>query len=560
MLQSLHVKNLALIEEAEIELKEGLNILTGETGAGKSILLGSVNLALGAKFDKEMLRTGADSATVELCFTSNPVAKQLLAEMDIEQSEDGNIYLSRKMQVGKSVLRINGEIVSAKQVKTLAESLIDIHGQHEHQSLFQKKNYFLFLDDFCGKELLPIKEQVSKSYEECRECERKLQESGLDEHQRAREQSLAQFEFEEIENARLTEGEDEELEARYQKMIHSKKIVEALSECYRYTSTDSERGAGSAFSRALREISTVTMYDETLGKMYDQLTELDDLLSDFNHDLEEYQKDCEFEEEDFRETEERLNLLNHLKEKYGNTLADILSYREEKQKQLEMYANYDAYMEQLNAQYEKAKQHYQKECDALTKVRQKYALILQEQLRESLVALNFLSVQFEIRLEKVNTFSANGQDAIDFFISTNPGEPLKSLSQVASGGELSRVMLAIKTVLAGQDDIDTLIFDEIDAGISGKTAWKVSEQLHQVSKKHQVICITHLPQIAAMADSHFLIEKSSRDNVTSTNIYELSEKQTMEELARLLGSDELTEAALSNAEEMRKQAFQVKNI
>ncbi len=559
MLQSLHVKNLALIQETEVTFGEGLNILTGETGAGKSLLLGSINLALGGKFEKEMLRKDADNALVELIFVDEDerVADKL-NEMDLEASEDGTIIISRKLQAGRSVCKINGETVTARQVKELAELLLDIHGQHEHQSLLHKKKHREILDSFCGEAYLAPAREVAECYQTVKDLQKKLDESSMDEETKAKEQALAEFECREIEAANLTIGEDEELEQRFLLMVNSKKIVESLSESYRYTANDSENGAGSALSRALRSLRGVTGYDARLEELEGQLTEIDNLLADYNRDVADYMSDCEFDGEDFAAVEDRLNTLNHLKGKYGKSIEEVLSYLEEKQRMLERFADYETYISRLREELTVAEKQLMTACEQLSNLRRENAAVLTEQLKQALIHLNFTAVEFEVAVRPGQTITALGYDDVEFMISTNPGESVKALGQVASGGELSRVMLAIKTVLAGRDAIDTLIFDEIDAGISGKTAWRVSEQLDTVGRAHQVICITHLPQIAAMADRHFVIEKSSTQDNTITDIHVLEEQESLGELARLLGSDTLTEAALSNAREMRAQALQYK--
>lgn len=555
MLQSLHVKNLALIKETEVEFGEGLNILTGETGAGKSLLIGSVTLALGGKFEKEMLRKGAESALVELVFsdTGESIA-QKLADMGLESEEDGTVIISRRMQVGKSICKINGETVTARQVKELAELLIDIHGQHEHQSLLHKKKHMEILDGYCGKEFSEAARKVEEAYRECRELRRRLDEEAMDEEQMAKERALAEFEWQEIEQAHLVPGEDAALEQRYRLMVNSKKIAENLSESYQHTGGDFENGAANAMSRALRLLRGVTMYDQRLEELEGQLSEIDSLLADYNRDLAEYMSGGEFDGEDFAAVEERLNTLNRLKEKYGNTIEAVISYGEERQRLLEKLGDYDAYMEELQGKLAVSEKRLASACEKLSAIRHKNSLTLEKKIKKALVGLNFSTVEFAVEVRSGQTVTAKGCDDVEFMISTNPGESLKPLGQVASGGELSRVMLAIKTVLAGRETIGTLIFDEIDAGISGRTAWKVSEQLDTVAHSTQVLCITHLPQIAAMADKHFVIEKSSTEDNTITDIKRLSEEAGLGELARLLGSDTLTEAALSNAREMRAQA------
>ncbi len=555
MLQSLHVKNLALIRETEIQFGEGLNILTGETGAGKSILIGSINLALGGKFDKDMLRKEADYALVELIFRSaDSLVQEKMQQLDLASEEDGTIIISRRMQPGRSVLRINGETVTARQVKELAELLIDIHGQHEHQSLLHKKKHMEILDAFCGEEITDLLTETERLYKESRRIAQLLQDEALDEEAKRRQQALAQFESEEIAAAGLHEGEDEELEQRYKKMLNSRKITENLAESYQYTSMDSQEGAAGALSRALKNLGSITAYDPELEKLETQLLEIDGLLADYNRDVAEYLEDCEFDEEDYRQTEERLNQINHLKGKYGRTIEDILDYEKKARQQLKKLEDYDDYMEGLKKDLQKTQEKLSEVCEKLSGVRKKHAADLTVLLEEALIHLNFLSVEFEIAVRPGQAVSPSGWDEVEFLISTNPGESLKPLGQVASGGELSRIMLAIKTVLAHKDAIDTLIFDEIDTGISGRTAWRVSEQLHYASQAHQVICITHLPQIAAMADKHFVIEKSSAEGTTVTQIHETGDEESLKELARLLGSDELTQAALINAGEMRSQA------
>ncbi len=571
MLVSLHVKNLALIEETEVEFGEGLNILTGETGAGKSILIGSVNLALGARFDKDMLRQGAESALVELMFTCPPENKELrekLAELEIPLEED-TVLISRRMQPGKNVLRVNGESVNARQVKEVAELLIDIHGQHEHQSLLHKKKHMEILDAYAGPAALEVLSLVEERYREARRLREEMEENRLDQDALKREQELLAFEQQEIQDAHLIPGEDTALEEEYRRMVNGKKIAEALGEAQAYAGNE-DGGAGSSLSRALRCMRGVAEYDRQLAQFAQQLDQIDGLLSDLNRDMVQYQDSLTWDEEDFRRTEERLNLINRLKDKYGSSLEQILQAYEQKCQRLEKLADYDLYMQKLEQKSDKAQKALEQVCRKLTRIRRESAKALTEVLTEALRGLNFLTVQlqihlnfaaveFEIAVEQSKTVTAKGYDDVEFLISTNPGEAVKPLAQIASGGELSRIMLAIKTVLASRDDIDTLIFDEIDAGISGKTAWKVSEQLDNVAHAHQVICITHLPQIAAMADRHFVIEKDARKDSTITRIRQLEGEENLQELGRLLGGDGMTEAVLGNAREMRQQALDHKH-
>ena len=559
MLVSLHVKNLALIEETEVEFGEGLNILTGETGAGKSILIGSVNLALGARFDRDMLRQGAESALVELMFTCPPedaALREKMQELEIPLEED-MVLISRRMQPGKNVFRINGESVTARQIKEVAELLIDIHGQHEHQSLLHRKKHMEILDAYTGQQAQDALNLVAERYREVKKLKEELEENRLDQETLERERDLLAFEQQEIQEAAPVPGEDETLEENYRRMINSKKITEALGEAQMYAGNE-EGGAGSALSRALRCMHSIAEYDSRLQQLTEQLTQIDDLLSDYNRDAAQYGDSLVWNEQDFRQTEERLNLLNRLKDKYGSTLEKVLEACEEKSRRLEKLADYDLYINRLEQELAGAQKKLEQSCAKLTRIRKKSAEGLTAVLTEALQGLNFLTVQLQIQVQDGQNISSQGWDEVEFLISTNPGEAVKPLAQIASGGELSRIMLGIKTVLASRDAIDTLIFDEIDAGISGKTAWKVSEQLSLVSGAHQVICITHLPQIAAMADRHFVIEKDVQKDTTVTRIRQLEGEENLQELGRLLGGDGMTDAVLSNAREMRQQALEHK--
>ncbi len=555
MLISLHVKNLALIEEAEVDFTGGLNILTGETGAGKSILLGSVNLALGGKASPDMIRRGADAALVELTFDSSERIAQKLAEMDLPE-EDGTVTIARKISQGRSVSRINGETVSARQLKELSELLIDIHGQHEHQSLLQKKKHLQILDAYAGKEAEELKAEAAKLYKERKDLLAEKEESALDERERDRELELLSFEQQEIEAAALKDGEDEELEKQYSLMVNGQKIGEALGQTFRLTGGE-EEGASTLIGRAVREIGSVAHFDEKLAGMQETLLQTEELLNDFNRECADYMESMEFDGALFAQVEERLNVVNRLKEKYGGSIERVKAYGEEIAQKTEKLKDYEVYRAALEEKIKKKEAELTKVCGKLTKLRNKNAETLAGILQKSLVDLNFLTVEFVID-RKAKEPSADGADDVEFLLSTNPGETPKSLGAVASGGELSRIMLAIKAVLAEKDAVDTLIFDEIDAGISGRTAWRVSEKLSRLSEAHQVICITHLPQIAAMADSHFVIEKETDGSSTQTEIRKLSEEGTKEELARLLGADSLSEKALENAGELRKQAENIK--
>ncbi len=557
MLLHLHVKNLALIRETEIDFSEGLNILTGETGAGKSILIGSMTMALGGKVPKEMLREDAEYALAELVFSvKNRELLQRLQELDIPM-EDGELILSRKISGNRSICRLNGETVSASVLKEISSWLIDIHGQHEHQSLLHKKKHLEILDAYAHEELAPVLAPLSECYESCQRCQRELEESLLDANARVREQSLLEFEIREIEEAELKDGEDELLEQSYRKMVNSRKIMEALQMVLQFCG-GGEMSASEQTGRACRELSGIVKYDEGLEALSSQLQEIDDQLQDFTRELDDYMESLEYSEQEFREIEERLNLINHLKAKYGQTLEEIKAYQEEKQKRLDLLANYEQHIEKLQKEQEKLAEELEAYCKKAHEIRMKAAEKLTVLMQEQLGELNFLDVRFDTVVRDTDSLSANGSDDVEFLISTNPGEPMKPLGKIASGGELSRVMLAIKTVMADQDAIDTVIFDEIDAGISGRTAQKVSEKLALIGKSRQVICITHLAQLASMADSHYCIEKQALDGNTQTRMRRLTGEEITEELARILGGAKITDAVRWNASEMRRLALQFK--
>lgn len=557
MLQSLHVKNLALIDEVEVNFGEGLNILTGETGAGKSIIIGSINLALGAKADKDMIRTGAEYALVELVFTVGNAQQEAIRGLDLPV-EDGQIILQRRIMPSRNVCKVCGETVTARQLKQLAEILIDIHGQHEHQSLLQPVKQLEILDAYAGEELLPHKERLKGIYSQYRQAVEELSHSEVDEETRKREAALAEFECQEIEGAALVPGEDEEVEQTYQKLVNGQKIREAASIAHGLCGYE-EGGIGSSIGRALREIKSVSAYDGVLKEFEQQLLDIDSLLNDYNRGMADYLSELEFDGELFDRTEKRLNLLNHLKTKYGNTIEDILAYRGRAESTLEKYRDYDTYRMELTKRADTLRKEAIAVCSEISVVRSRSADKLSEEMRKALIDLNFQEVAFEIQVAaSEEMISGNGFDKVTFLISTNTGEKLRELAQVASGGELSRIMLALKTVLADKDAIETLIFDEIDTGISGKTAWKVSEKMGILGRGHQLICITHLPQIAAMADQHFCIEKRVEDNRSVTDIREMTEEESVAEVARMLGSASITENVMNNAKEMKDLARKTK--
>lgn len=561
MLHSLHVKNLALIEEAEVDFSDGFNILSGETGAGKSIIIGSIAIAVGGKISRDMIRKNAGYALVELIFSVGQAVRQKLEAMDIPV-EDDQVILTRKISGGRSVAKINSESVSTAKLKEVSSLLIDIHGQHEHQSLLSQKNHLRILDAYAKKELKDLKQMLAESYHAYMEVKTELKEASLHMEQRTRELAFLQYEAEEIENADLKIGEDEELERQYRRFSNSQKIRGSIGQVYQMTS---ESGAADLTGRAVQELAGLSGCDEQIGQLEGQLMEIDNLLNDFNRELAGYMDAVDFDEEQFFEIEKRLDLINGLKVKYGRnssagaSIEQILAEYEKKKERIEKLSDYDAYVAGLQQDLRQKEDKLKQYCAKVSKIRQKEAAKLTKKIKSALIDLNFLDVQFELDLKRKKEYSISGTDEAEFLISTNPGEPLKSLTKIASGGELSRIMLAIKAVLADCDEIGTLIFDEIDTGISGRTAQMVSEKMNVISKDHQIICITHLPQIAAMADTHFLIEKEADNEHTVTKIRRLENKESIAELGRMLGGVKITDTVLKSAKEMKDLADASKN-
>lgn len=559
MLESLHVKNLALIDEQEVIFGKGMNILTGETGAGKSVIIGSINLALGAKADKDYIRTGADYALIELIFSLNEQQCRQVREMELPLEDENMLILQRKIMPGKSICRVCGESVTAAQLKKLAPCLLDLYGQHEHQSLLKPSSYRKMLDAYVGEEAESIRRKLKDLIGVYKNMEEELEKQNLDEKEREARVRLLEFEVQEIETAALIPSEDEQSEKKYRKMVNSKKMKEVIGLVYGLTGYEEENSAGAAAGYALRELKTLRGVDDEIEPLVAQLTDIDNLLNDFNRSMADYQDSLEFDGEEFTALEERLNVINHLKSKYGNSVEAVLSAAEEKSRELERLNHFEEYTNQLKNKVECCKKEILSLCKELSGLRQKAADPLSTQLKEAMAELNFQDVKFDIPVTAAeDNFTQDGYDQVEFLISTNPGEAVRPLWQIASGGELSRIMLAFKTVFADRDETDTLIFDEIDTGISGKTAWKVAEKLGRLSHNHQIICITHLAQIASMADCHFLIEKEISKERTVTGIRNLSEADSLNELARLLGSGEMTKAVLENAKEMKESARIVK--
>ena len=551
MLVNIHVKNMALIKEADIALGNGLNILSGETGAGKSILLGAIAVALGLQGFKGFAREGAEYALSELVFVAeNPEQRALLEELGIPMEED-EVIISRRLSKGRAASKINGETVPVSLVKKVGALLIDIHGQHENQALLHIRKHLELLDDFAKENLGDLREEYQESYRKYGELKKELEQAQLDNAARAKEMDFLSFEIAEIEEASLQKGEDESLEEDYKKLANGREILEAVTEAYHLCGTD---GASDSTGRALRSLASVAEYDSSLKALYEQLLDVDNLLNDFSREVSAYAQELDADEETLRCTEERLDLINRLKTKYGNTIEAILGYKEEKEKRFQVLEHYEEYLAELESRFAACRKKLDEQAEALTRIRKEAAVRFSEQVCQALQELNFLDVRFELEFRRLEDYTASGLDEVCFMISTNPGQPLRPVQDTASGGELSRIMLAVKSIMADQEKVETLIFDEIDSGISGRTAQKVSEKLAVIAGTHQVICITHLAQIAAMADVHFMIEKKVLGEETQTSIRQLDERESIEELARILGGAKITQTVLDGAKEMKELA------
>ena len=555
MLLGLHVKNLALIEEEEISFEDGLNILTGETGAGKSVLLGSVNLALGAKADKSLIRTGADFALVELLFrVDNERQREKLKVMDIEPDEDGTVLIKRKIYPGRTQCSVCGETVTTHELRELSELWIDVYGQRENQRLLRREAQLQVLDEYAGEKAAGLLTEVRTLYRDFRGKEETAAQEDLDPAARARETDLLTYEVNEIESAQLRRKEDEELENRYRTLSSFRRIDEALQNAEGLLQ-EGEESAAEQVGRAVRALSRIQGIDQALDEVIAQTCEVDALLSDAARAISDYHAGLSFDPQEFAALEERLDLINHLKDKYGGSLESIEAAMEQKRKRLEELSDYEALRKRQLLEAQQAKDSLLAACRRLTELRTKAAKEFQEKMKRELLELNFNQVDFRAEIKsREEQVSGNGCDSVIFYISMNPGEPVRPLDAIASGGELSRIMLALKTVFAGKDDIHTLIFDEIDSGISGQTAWKVAQKLGRLSADHQILCITHLPQIASMEEKHFLIEKTAENGRTTTHIRALDEEESSRELARMMGGERITETTLQSAREMKEMA------
>lgn len=559
MLLTMHIKNIALIEEIDIDFHDQLNILTGETGAGKSIIIGSLGICLGGKFPKELLRDEAKEGLVELTFSvEQPAIREALEAMEVELDEQDELLISRRLSPnGRTVNRVNDTTVTISRLKDIASLLIDLHAQHEQQTLLKPAKHLEILDRFGGDEIQKLKKQVQEDYHSYRELEEERKKGSMDEAERNKRVDFLKYQIKEIQDAKLVEGEDAQLEHQYKKAVNAKEILQYANDIYAMTGYGAT-SAAEQLGRAIRDMRRLIELDEELTDASNILQDADGLLADFNREISEYMKDMEFDESEFHEMESRLDRINSLKAKYGKSISEILDSLASFEKEYETLSGYDAYIKELSERWKKQTAKLEASCRALSEKRRALAEKLCAKIRESLEDMNFNMVRFEMRFETAPVYAANGYDDACFYISTNVGETMRPLQEVASGGELSRIMLAMKSCLANQDDTPTLVFDEIDVGISGRTAQKVAEKMSILSRHHQVICITHLPQIAAMADAHYLIEKNVENEKTISSIRLLSKEEEIEELARLIGGAKITETTIHTVTEMKGLAEQAK--
>lgn len=552
MLDRLMVKDLALIEKSVVEFGPGLNILTGETGAGKSILLGSIQLALGQKANKDMIRHGSEQALIELSFSLGEEKEAELKELEEDlEIEEGSLIIRRKISEKKSENRVNDLSVTLAKLREISGELLDLHGQHEHHSLLKEGAHLAILDSFMTRRGGRILSEVKEAYENYREKKKKVEAYSIPEEERKRELDFLQFELEELSSANLKPGEEEQLSKDYAVYENRDRLKTLLLRVQ-------EELADRDFHGPVKNLEEAVAFDESLKNVLDTAYELEAVGEDCLRAVEHYLDHSEMDEEKFFLLGERLDTIRSLMMKYGGTeekALEALSKKEERLRFLTDYEKEKALMEEALARSE---EELREKAERLSLERQKTAKELEERIQQEMQELGFLDTRFTFRFEKKREISEKGLDEVESYVSLNPGEPLRPLREVGSGGELSRIMLSIKTVLADTDAVPTLIFDEIDTGISGRTAEKVGEKLEKIAKNHQVILITHLPQIAAKADRHFLIEKNVQEGKTKTEIHALNEEASVKELARLLGGEELTEAALQNARSLKAKAKEKK--
>lgn len=562
MLESLFIKNIALIDEVHINFKSGLNILTGETGAGKSMIISAINFLCGRKIDKMNIRKNCDTALIEGTFSiRDEIILKSLNDLGIDVYEDNLIIISRKYNLGKVVNRVNGRNVTVGMLREISDYLLEFHGQNENQKLLDSKSHLEILDRFCMKKILPVKEKLNMKLKELRESE-KIVDKLTGQTDLDNKIMMLEFQIKEISNANLILGEEENLQARYKMLSNAKNLYEKMSHAMNLIYNGENCSAMDMISHANQLLNEIKNEDESQKNICDVIESvainLDDVKNDFANALYNYEEILNNGMQEMRDIEKRLDFLYELKTKYKRSVDEIIEYLSVLNNQYENLTGSSEKIKELEDRIAKLKEEVLFLCGQLSEIRKDYSKIICSQIEKNLFDLGMMDAKIQINFEKKSSFNENGFDDIQFLISTNKGEDLKPLAKFASGGEMSRIMLAVKAVFAKFDNVPTLIFDEIDSGVSGRIAQMVGEKLNFIARKHQIICITHLVQIAAMADVHFLIKKISDANSVHTEIYDLNDKQIINELARLLSGKNITDATLKTAKEIKNFALKSK--
>lgn len=540
MISTLHIRNVGIIDDLSIDLNEGLNILTGETGAGKTLIIDSLQIISGGRFSKDMIRKGQDFSFVEI---SIYLPKN-------NECTDGNIVVSREIYSnGRNTCKINGRLVSVNELRNFMRDIIDIHGQNENQSLLDMNMHIYYLDGFANEKIHKLKEEYSDLFLKYNDIKKEINENFGDDKEKQRELDLLKYQKEEIEDAKLKQNEEEELENERYKMLNSEKIAQNLNEA----STQIGEVAIDGLSLSIRALEKIESIDEKYGATLNSLKSIYYDMQELSRDLEGFKEETYFDEEERDEVEERLDIIYKLKRKYGNSIEEIQRYNEEINERIERIENSEEYVNKLKAELEKIKTQMKEKAKEMHKIREEFAKTLEEKINKELKDLDMKNAVFSVDLcyDENGNFRQNGLDKAQFMISTNVGEEKKELIKIASGGEMSRIMLAIKNVLADVDKVSTMVFDEIDNGISGMAANSVSEKLKMIAKKHQVLCVTHLANIAAKGDHNYYISKEIEENRTKTSIKKLTEEETIKEIARI-ASGNINEVTIEHAKNLRK--------
>lgn len=549
MLRKLHIKNFAIIDDLTIDFDGGFNVLTGETGSGKSIIIEALGVVLGGRSNKEMIKTGSDSAYVEALFYVDSDIKSKLDDFGIEYDE--LLIISREIYANQpSVARVNNKIVTNIVLNNITSNLIDIFGQHEHQSLLDVKNHIYILDSFLLDESLILLHEINELFDEYLSIKERKKEIEIDSSQRERELDLIKYQIDEIDSPNLT-IEDENIEQEYKKLNNLEEILKSGNKALDYLKGDFlEQNALDMIDKSLAQLKELVKLDYVFEEYYEELLNYRFEINEISSKIDNYLNSMYYDEEKLSFLRQRLDTINSLKKKYGNSIDEILAFRKNLEKKYELLLNLEHEQNMLDEKLSILEQSIRYKSNELSKHRKNIAKELEDNIKKQLMFLNMENVNFVVDFRNKGSISRNGIDDVEFLISTNLGEKLKPLSKIISGGEMSRIMLALKAIFADRDNISSLIFDEIDTGISGRTAQLVGEKIKEISKTHQVIAISHLPQIVALADSHFSIYKSSEDNTTITRVSKLSFEERIRELARMLGGATITDTTLRHAQEM----------